>query len=220
MHTKRLVPRVARAVAASLAAAAFVTAVAFAQSSLTMETHAAFFSRETHQAKVLDPQMFVKAPGAPAGVGPQKIAHVAGVRNALVSDASSTEAYNADGKDLGFTLGTWFGAKGSVEISDEGSAHPRVAATFSQLIPNGVYSLFANHFAPGNITFAPLDGTGTGNSFTANSNGTATISVNASGPLTHANGILLVYHSDGKTHGTKRGKPGVTAHHQLIVRIP
>jgi hypothetical protein len=31
---------------------------------------------------------------------------------------------------------------------------------------------------------------------------------------------LLVYHSDGVDHGQQRGQIGVTAHHQLIIRVP
>ena len=36
--------------------------------------------------------------------------------------------------------------------------------------------------------------------------------------LTHANAVLLVYHSDKTFHGDQRGEIGVTAHHQLIAR--
>jgi hypothetical protein len=35
---------------------------------------------------------------------------------------------------------------------------------------------------------------------------------------THANAVLLVYHSDGQTHGLERGRIGIDAHHQLIAR--
>lgn len=38
--------------------------------------------------------------------------------------------------------------------------------------------------------------------------------------MTHAEGLLLIYHSDGRDHGVQRGKIGVDAHHQLIVRVP
>ena len=37
--------------------------------------------------------------------------------------------------------------------------------------------------------------------------------------LFDVNAILVVYHSDGKTHGTSRGAIGVTAHHQLIAKV-
>jgi len=185
-----------------------------------METHMAFFSRETHQVLGIDPQIFVKATDSPAGAGAQNIVHVAGFRNASAADPGATEAYNAQGKDLGFTLGRWFGAQGTVSIADQTSAHPHVTASFLDLIPRGVYSLFENHFAAPGVTFTPLDGSGKTNTFTAKSDGSATVHVEAADALTAADAILLVYHSDGKAHALLRGEPGVTAHHQLIVRIP
>jgi hypothetical protein len=42
----------------------------------------------------------------------------------------------------------------------------------------------------------------------------------APGPIAHAEGVLLVYHSDDTDHGTERGQIGLNAHHQLIVRVP
>src|SRR5258707_7195266 len=35
----------------------------------------------------------------------------------------------------------------------------------------------------------------------------------------HANAVLLIYHSDGQTHGLERGRIGIDAHHQLIARM-
>ncbi len=80
--------------------------------------------------------------------------------------------------------------------------------------------MFENHFAPSGVTFAPLDGTGKTNSFSASSDGTAKLAVLVPGHITHADGVLLVFHSDGADHGMDRGKIGVNAHHQLIVRMP
>ena len=85
---------------------------------------------------------------------------------------------------------------------------------------NGRYSLFENHFGAAGATFTPLDGAGTANSFTASSDGTAQAELTIPGAITHAEGILLVYHSDGTDHGMLRGEIGVNAHHQLIVRVP
>ncbi|MDQ2828874.1 MAG: hypothetical protein M3Y74_07480 [Chloroflexota bacterium] len=50
------------------------------------QLHITFFSREAHQPRVIDPQMFVAAPGVPAGVGPQMIRHGAGVLPVLVTE--------------------------------------------------------------------------------------------------------------------------------------
>ncbi len=198
--------------------------VALAQSTgpmiLTLEGHGAFFSRETNQPVAIDPQVFVQASGAPAGVGPQNIAHIAGFVPARLADPPNTPLYNAEGKPLSFTLGQWLGAQGTVTIEPLGSEGSRVSPSFAGLIPNGVHSLFRVTFQPTGNTFAPLDGAGTANSFVAAANGTASVTASTPAPLTHADGVLLVYHSDGRAHGMERGRPGITAHHQLIARLP
>ncbi|MGC8478239.1 MAG: hypothetical protein ACP5NP_17955, partial [Acetobacteraceae bacterium] len=156
---------------------------------------------------------------AAAGVGPQGIRHVGGFRPALLFGPHDIGVYNALGRPLGFTLAAWFAAHGAVRISAAG-AGARVACRFHRLRPNGVYSLFENHFDQKPVGFTALDGAGTRNNFIADANGDASIVVRTSAPLTHANAVLLVYHSDNKTHGRLRGKLGVTAHHQLIARPP
>jgi hypothetical protein len=184
-------------------------------------THASFFSAETHQPKPVDPHAFVRDPSAPAGVGPQNIQHVAGVRPALIEqDPKSAAIFNAKGEPLGFNLGEWLGAQGVATMSPAANGKVRVSARFEHLIPGGHYSLFENHFDQQPVGFTPLDGTGKTNNFTASKNGSARITVVAPQALTHANAVLLVYHSDKTSHGDQRGDIGVNAHHQLIARIP
>ncbi len=181
--------------------------------------HAVFFSKESHKDMPLDPHAFVKDASAPAAVGPQNIPHAAGFRPALVAGSLEVEAFNAQGKSLGFTIADWFAAKGSVSLTPSGDG-AKIDCRFTQLRPNGVYSLFENRFDQKPIGFTPSDGTGKGNSFAAGANGSATISLLSPRPLTHDNAVLLVYHSDNTAHGAERGEIGVTAHHQIIVRIP
>lgn len=180
--------------------------------------HAAFFSLETHQSQLVDPNVFVAASGAAAGMGPQDIIHVAGVRPALPTDDAASDARAADGRPLGFTLGTWFGARGTIVIDMSLPNSPRIRATFNGLQPGGMYSLFEPHFAASGIAVTPLDGFGTNNSFRADTQGRADITVTLRGALTHANAVVLVYHSDGVSHGSDRGRPGFDAHDQLIYR--
>ena len=96
----------------------------------------------------------------------------------------------------------------------------RIAVSLGGLRPGGHYSLFENHFDQAPVSFTPLDGDGTHNSFTASPRGTASLSVLAPGTLTHANAVLVVFHGDGRDHGMQRGDVGVTAQHQLIARVP
>lgn len=181
--------------------------------------HAVFFSTETRQTKPLDPQVFVKDASASAAVGPQNIRHAAGFRPAWVKGPLDVEVFNAEGKSLGFMLSDWFATKGTVRITPSG-AGAKISCRFTRLRPNGMYSLFENHFDQTPVGFTPSDGTGRTNSFTADGHGDAQISLVSPGPLTHANAVLLVFHSDGQAHGEQRGEIGVTAHHQLIARVP
>ncbi len=187
---------------------------------LPLVTHAAFFSKETHQKIPLDPQVFVRDSGTPAAVGPQNISHVAGYRNALLSDPPGLPIYAADGKPLDMTLGEWLGATGEVALTPLAGGMERVTVTATGLKPSGVYTLFENHFDQQPVGFTPLDGTGRTNVFRADAAGRAQATVTAPKTLTHANAVLVVYQSDGATHGMSRGTIGADAHHQLIARIP
>jgi len=186
---------------------------------LTFVAHATFFSQETNRTPPIDPQVFVHDGTAPAGTGPQDIDHVAGVRPARLDDSLDLVAYNANGDSLGFTLGKWFGASGAADLSPAANG-TRVSLNFKKLIPFGVYTAFRITFASGGATFDPLDGAGTGNGFTAGADGGAELTIVSPDPLESGNAIVLVYHSDAKQHGTLRGPIGITAHHQLIVRLP
>ena len=206
--------------------AIFVTtqfsSVAWAQTTaalLDFTTHAAFFSQETHQSEPLDPQVFVKDTNAKAGAGPQNIQHIDGFRPARLADPASTPVFTAQGKALGFKLGQWLGPRGKVTLLPlaEGAT---VQVRLSGLAPNGLYSLFENHFDQKPIGFTPLDGIGQTNSFRANAKGKAALTVHASHMPTSVNAVLVVYHSDNRTHGESRGEIGITAHHQLIAKIP
>lgn len=189
-----------------------------AQQVLTMQTHAAFFSTEMHQKIALDPQVFILEPTAPAAVGAQGIKHLAGLRNALMTDAPNLPLLDASGRALGMTLGAWLGAKGDVIFSTQANGQQKVTLILSGLKPKGHYSLFENHFDQKPLGFTPLDGDGVDNDFIADNNGKAVVNTVAPTPLTHANAVLLVYHSDQKSHGKLRGEIGSNAFHQLIVR--
>ncbi len=127
--------------------------------------------------------------------------------------------FSAQGQALGFSLGQWLGASGAVTITPRG-AGATLRVRLTGLVPNGVYSLFENHFDQQPVGFTPLDGSGKRNSFTAKPDGSWTITVHAPQMLSSANAVLLVYHSDRQTHGVSRGEIGVNAHHQLIAKLP
>jgi hypothetical protein len=146
--------------------------------------------------------------------------HAAGIRPAFGVDDPNVQLVNAQGKALGLTLGAWFGARGEVKLSPLDSGGTSMTYALSGLVPRGVYSFFENHFSSEGVTFTPLDGSAEHNTFTASRRGTASGSILIPGSVTHSEGILVVYHSDGVTHGMDRGQIGVNAHHQLIIRVP
>ncbi len=187
---------------------------------LPFVTHAEFFSSATHRPSPIDPQIFIKQATVPEATGPQGIDHVAGERPARPDDVPDLPAYNARGTGLGFTVGRWFAAMGTVALEPLSGGGERVSTTFSKLLPFGVYSLFRIAFTPAGAVFTPLDGTGAANSFTAGGEGNANLAVTVAQPLVSGDAIVLVYHSDAKTHADSRGELGVTAHQQLIVRLP
>ncbi|GAC1446948.1 MAG: hypothetical protein PVSMB8_04950 [Vulcanimicrobiaceae bacterium] len=187
---------------------------------LAFVEHAAFFSLEAKAPTLVDPQVFVAASASLAATGLQGTIHVAGVRNAVMVDDPDRAVVSATGQPLGFTLGRWFAATGEAELTPLPNGTERVGLHFAHLVPNGRYSLFENHFDMQHVNFTPLDGAGTANGFVASKAGDAVLSVIARAPLTHDNAVLLVYHSDGLDHGQSRGAVGISAHHQLIARIP
>jgi hypothetical protein len=185
---------------------------------LPLQTHAAFYSDEVHLKGVIDPQVFVADATAPAGVGPQAIRHVAGLRNASASDPGATPLLNADGQPLHLTVSEWLGARGDVLITQRAGGKETVTVVLSNLIAGGHYSLFENHFDQHPTGFTPLDGDGMANSFVAGPDGKAVVTTIVPSALGHENGVLVVYHSDGQAHGLSRGNIGTSAHHQLIAR--
>lgn len=221
MNWRQFVRATRRSIVVAVPVAALAAPVSANSAELAFETHAAFFSQETGQPKALDPQVFVRDGANPAAVGPQNIKHAAGVRPAFVDqDPKNAPVFNAEAQPLNFDLGQWLSAKGAVSIRPAPGGKAQISATFHALQPGGHYSLFENHFDQKPIGFTPLDGTGTANNFVASATGTAQINVLAPSVPTHANAVLLVYHSDGQNHGGERGEIGITAHHQLIARIP
>jgi hypothetical protein len=186
---------------------------------LAFESHARFYSRLTDRAPAIDPQVFVRDDASEAGNGPQGIEHERGFRPARTDDPPELAAYDADGEQLLFTLGKWFGASGTARIEPDG-AGDRVTVDFAHLIPCGVYSLFEVAFARGSTTVAPLDGTGEHDGFIAGVDGDAHFVVSTPAHIASGNAIVLVYHSDALDHGLERGELGLTAHQELAARLP
>jgi hypothetical protein len=184
-------------------------------------SYAAAFSLETKQTDIVDPLVFVISPHAPAATGPLGVAHLPGIRLARMADDPLQPALDANGKPLGFDLQHWFAATGIAEIVPDGG-RARVTTRFTNLVPNGRYSLFVTRGDARSVAgpAVPLDGNGRANSFVAGPDGTGGITLISPFGLARPDAILLVFHSDHTDHGGTRGELGIYAHVQLAAPIP
>jgi hypothetical protein len=186
----------------------------------TFATHAAFFSNETNQPAVIDPQVFVADPAIAAANGPQNVMHVSGYRPARVaSDAPSVSLFTAQGIPLRFTLGEWLGASGTgTVVCTNGTA--AAIDQFGGLVPGGVYQLFRNQFTPQGAKRSPFGKPDASDSvFMASKDGTAVVTSALLFCPDPTDGVLLSYHSDGTVHGPLGGDIGVNLHNQLLIRV-
>jgi len=184
------------------------------------ELHMQFFSQESHLSAAIDPQMFVSAPATPEGLGPQNIKHVAGVKPVPAQDSPITPLLNAESTPLSVTLGTWKSTTGGATLSCRNGTET-VTSSFQHLLPNAAYSLFIVHLhVNGSKRFTPLGAAnGSNNNFTSNAQGEGTKTSILSPCLNSSNAVVLVWHSDGHTHGVSLGVLGVTWHNQLIFPV-
>jgi hypothetical protein len=190
---------------------------------VSLVPYAALYSLQTKQPDLIDPYMFVAAPGAPPATTLQQLAHAPGIRNALMHDDGTQPAFDANGRQLGFTLRRWFTPAALIELLPESPAgQVSIVATYANLIPNGRYTLLVVHFTQTPAGFSPLDGTVTAaNWFTAGADGSAGAEFTAPGPLTHPTVLELIYHSDQspEERGLIRADMGINAHIQALVRL-
>ena len=188
---------------------------------LVYQLHMTFFSAETKQAKVIDPQMFAQAPGAAAARGPQNVDHAANLAPVAAEAAPDTALYDATGKPLNITLGRWKQASGESQLTCT-AGKETIRSSFKGLLATGAYQLFVAHFnvnGPGR--FSPAGAAdGGGDAVQPVAGGAATHSTSFSPCLTPDDGLVLIWASDGQSHGATPGAIGVTQHNQLIVRAP
>lgn len=131
------------------------------------------------------------------------------------------------GASLGITLGQWLSASGIGVYSVE-DGNGVIDLSFKNLVSNGVYTVWCSGIAPPTapeITYVPCGASdGSENSFKSDSKGTGLFSVKMSPfePSTNesASIILLVYNSDGATHGDMPGDFGLNSHVQLFYLMP
>lgn len=189
-------------------------------STRSYQLHMDFFSHESKLAAVIDPQMFIAAPAAPAAIGPQMISHVAGVSPAPKDSPADSPLLGATGSSLGVTVGRWEQAAGTVAVSCT-VGQEQAASRLTGLIPGGLYSTFVVHLnVQGPSRFTPWGNTrGSDNNFTASTTGTATPTDTVPGCLSSQDAVVIIWHSDGRLHGSSPGTLGVSWHNSLITPL-
>ncbi len=135
------------------------------------------------------------------------------------------------GRSLGLTLGQWLAAEGAAEVRcDDGRG--TVAARFSNLVPNAVYTMWYA-FVPTPPT-QPFTGAldlplgardGSQSQFVSDSAGNAEYQASFVPCLAPSNEQLMsmlaiAWHSDGKTYGSSPGAFGSRSHVQLFAPLP
>ena len=167
----------------------------------------------------LAPQVFVADPAAAAQTDDRGMVNIAGYRRVRPEDDPSVALFTNDGIGLLLSLDKWRAGSGTAEITSS-LEESKVALAFRRLVAFGRYSLFARTLGDNGPSYAPLDGKGELNSFTADVTGNANVTIFTPKPLVAGTQIVAIYHSDSMDYGVAPGQFGHTAHQQLILRVP
>ena len=190
---------------------------------LALTLGAVLFQPVTAQTTAQPAQVFVRDSSAPAQAdGSAGGMHDAGLRPPSDTDPPSAQLTNAHGDALKVSIADWRSASGEADFQPvmQGGG-VRVRASFKGLIAMGRYSLFVRQLAGRvGVVLTPVDIVGAANSFLADRDGNGLIAVDSPNLIPSGAQLVLVYHSDGADHQSSPGNLGITAHEQLITRVP
>jgi len=191
------------------------TAVVVALAALT-------FQPVTPETTAAPAHVFVRDSSAPAWNDPASgTEHDAGVRPFAQNDPPSAQLMNAHGAPLKVSVAEWRSAKGTAELVPTVGGGTQIRAAFRGLVPNGRYSLFVRQLAGrAGVVLTPADLTGTADSFFTDGDGSGRVEIDSPNAIPSGAQLVLIYHSDGTDHQSSPGNLGVTAHEQLITRVP
>jgi len=165
--------------------------------------------------------VFVRDSAAPAQSDPAGgPVHDAGIRPFTPNDPPNAQLTNAHGGGLNVSIAEWRAASGTAEIAPATNGL-RVRIACRGLIPMGRYSVFVRQLAGrAGVVLTPVDITGAADTFFADANGVGGIVIETPNAIPSGAQLVLIYHSDGADHQSSPGELGVTAHEQLITRVP
>jgi hypothetical protein len=123
-----------------------------------------------------------------------------------------------DGTPTGLTEQEWLAAKGEVSVLEVNSDSYTVTLEASNLVPNGLYTLWWVNKQLVGMNMGPAGGT-PNNEFRADSEGNATATITV--PADNNYQMLAVaYHADDQTHGEMPGEMGKVTFGHLMGDFP
>ena len=120
-----------------------------------------------------------------------------------------------DGTPKNITIEDWTNAFAVAEMTMGSTGSDTIIIKAGKLVPNGLYTAWWVNMKP-TMTMGPA---GTANSFKTDVNGYGTITITVPSENDYQT-LFIVYHADGKTHGTGPGKMGSESFSQLMGEFP
>lgn len=163
----------------------------------------------------------VKAEGV-GGTGKKKPIANDGISQILIAQNQTSSGMlmaNADnGTPEGLTQEKWLAAKGEVSVSPVKANNYTVTLKASNLVPNGLYTLWWVNKKIVGMDMGPAGGLPS-NEFRADSNGNATKTITV--PANNNYQMLIAaYHADNQTHGQMPGEMGKMTFGHLMGNFP
>jgi hypothetical protein len=123
-----------------------------------------------------------------------------------------------DGTPEGLTQEKWLAAKGEVSVSPVKAKSYTVRLKASNLVPNGLYTLWWVNKKVVGMDMGPAGGT-PGNEFRADSEGNATATITVPADNNYQM-LVAAYHADNQTHGQMPGEMGKVTFGHLMGNFP
>lgn len=120
--------------------------------------------------------------------------------------SNELSAFANDGIPEGLTEQEWLAATGAISVSEMDSENYTVTVEASNLVPDGLYTLWWVNKKLVGMDMGPAGGS-PNNEFRADSDGNATTAISVPANNNYQT-LVVAYHADGRTHGEMPGEMG------------
>lgn len=141
--------------------------------------------------------------------------------NLIVQNQATSQKLTAtanDGTPEGMTEQQWLAADGEASVSEVNSDSYTVTIEASNLVPNGLYTLWWVNQKLVGMDMGPAGGV-TANEFRADEEGKATINISVPADNNYQT-LVAAYHADNQTHGEMPGEMGEVTFGHLMGDFP